>query len=189
MKQLIILSVITGLAFLLFMVVLILGVVKKDKTMQIISIVLFISFVASGGYTAYCFASKAYHKVDETLKPRTGDQIYDALFDKRQYDCVKVIHSRDQVVPKIDYAIWLYFETCPQEFKRLLGRHEFLVTRVAAKSFDTTIPLQEGIEWFKPASLADTIVVYEYAAANSRSIQTFWATPDSTKVYCRDIWD
>src|SRR5690606_39355592 len=65
--------------------------------------------------------SKTYNKVTETLSPRTGDEIYDALFDKRQTDCIKILNFQDQVVPKIDYAIWLHFETCPDELKRILS--------------------------------------------------------------------
>ena len=84
------------------------------------------------------------------MKPRTGDEIYDALFDKRQFDCVKVLRYQDQVVPKIDYAIWLSFETCPNELKRILSRHEFSAGRLSTKDWNGKIPYGETLDWFNP---------------------------------------
>jgi hypothetical protein len=189
MKEIIILTVITGLAFLTFALFLSCGIIKKNRKLLLTSVFAFIVFISFASWTGYEFVTQSYNKVADTFKPRTGDEIYDALFDKRQINCVKVLNHQDQVVPKIDYAIWLHFETCPAELKRILSRHEFSGEKVATNGLDGKIPLGATLDWFKPATLGDTILVYEYSTENSRNIQTIWASVDSTKVFCRDIAD
>ncbi|CAN5328718.1 hypothetical protein BH20BAC1_BH20BAC1_21600 [soil metagenome] len=133
--------------------------------------------------------TKSYYKVAEVLRPRTGEEIYDALFDIRQSDCVKVINYQDQTVPKIDYAIWLYFETCPFELKRILSRYEFTSEELATKEWNGKIPSGETLTWFNPRILGDTIMVYEHVITQNKRIQTIWASLDSTKAFCRDVLD
>jgi len=188
-KEIILLTVITGLAFLTAVMTLIFGFSKKSKNLKLLSLLLFIGFITLAGWTGYKFVNKSYNKVTSTFKPRTGDEIYDALFDKRKFDCVTVLNKQDQVVPKIDYAIWLHFEACPEELKRILSRHEFTSEKLSTKGWNGKIPYAETLEWFNPTTLGDTIVVYEYSTNNNRNIQTIWASIDSTKAFVRDILD
>jgi hypothetical protein len=189
MKEIIVLTVITGLTFLVFGLFLLFGIFRRDKKLLLNSAFVFLVFLGFAGWTGFEFVTKFYNKVADTLKPRNGDEIYDALFGKRQTECVKVLNHQDQVVPKIDYAIWLHFETCPKELKRILSRHEFSGGKVATNGWDGKIPFGETLDWFKPTTLGDIILVYEYSTENSRNIQTIWASVDSTKVFCRDILD
>lgn len=85
-----------------------------------------------------------------------GDEIYDAIFDKRKFECVKVLNKQDHVVPKIDYAICLHFETCPKELKRTLSRHEFTSEKLPTKEWNGKIPYGETLAWFNPTTLGDT---------------------------------
>lgn len=189
MKEIIVLAVITGLTFLGFGLCLLMGIFRKNRKLLMTSLFVFIIFLGFAGWTSFKLVTKSYNKVADTLRPRSGDEIYNALFDNRQTDCVKVLNYQDQVVPKIDYAIWLHFETCPEELKRILSRHEFSGGKVETNSWDGKIPYGETLDWFKPTTLGDTIMVYEYSTGNSRNIQTIWASLDSTKVFCRDILD
>lgn len=189
MKEIVVLAVITGLIFLTTVLTLVFGFIRKSRKLKLISLIAFFGFLSLAGWTGYKFVTKSYKKVADTLKPRTGDEIYDALFDKRKYDCVKVLNHQDQVVPKIDYAIWLHFETCPSELKRILARHKFTSDKLTTKGWDGRIPYGETIDWFNPTTLGDTIMVHEYSTNDSRNIQTMWVSLDSTKVFCRDIAD
>ena len=150
---------------------------------------MFIAFIGLASWTAFRFVNKTYHKVTETLRPRNGDEIYDALFDKRITECIKVISFQDQVVPKIDYAIWLEFETCPKELNRILSRHEFRAEKLPTEKCDGKVPYGETLYWFNPTKLGDTVMVYEYSTNDSKNIQTIWTNLDSTKVFVRDIFD
>jgi len=189
MKEIILLTVAAGLTFLIFVVTLIFGFIKKNRHLKLASFLILIVFIGLASWTAFTFVNKSYNKVADTLKPRTGDEIYDALFDKRKSDCVKVLNYQDQVVPKIDYAIWLHFETCPSELNRILSRHKFTSDKLSTKDWNVKISYGETMEWFNPTTLGDTIMVYEYSTNNSRNIQTIWTSLDSTKVFCRDILD
>ncbi len=189
MKEIIVLAILTGFVFLAFILSLIFGFIKKRNKLKQIAIFFFIAFLSLGSFTGYKFVTKSYHKIADSLKPRTGEEIYDNLFGKRQTNCVKVLNHQDQVVPKIDYAIWVYFDTCPEEMKRILSRHEFSVEKLPTKKWNPKIPSGETLDWFNPTTLSDTIMVYEYASDNNRNIQTIWSTLDSTKVFCRDILD
>lgn len=189
MKESIILILVSGLLFLVAISVLIWGILKKKRSLIIISVIAFIAFLGSGVYTGYNIAAKSYNKIADVLGPRSGDEIYDALFDKRQTNCVRVLNYQDQVVPKIDYAIWLHFETCPAEVRRILSRFEFSEQRIAIMSTDAEIPQGQVHPWFSPKTLGDTAMLYEYTSSDHRNIQTIWVNLDSTRAFCRDIYD
>ena len=99
------------------------------------------------------------------------------------------MNYQDQVVPKIDYAIWLHFKTCPKELKRILSKHDFNNEKLPTDNWNGKIPLGKTLEWFNPTTLGDTILVYEFSTDDSRNIQTIWTNLDSTEVFVRDILD
>ncbi len=150
---------------------------------------LFFTFILCVGWTGYKIVSKTYNKVADTFKMRTGNEIYDALFGKRKTNCVKILNFQDQVVPKIDYAIWLHSETCPSELKRILSKHDYNSEKLSTNNWNGKIPLGETLDWFNPKTLGDTIMVYEYSTNDSRNVQTIWINIDSTEVFVRDIFD
>ena len=189
MKEVIILIMISGLVCLTFLVILISGFAKKNKKLKLTSLFLFFAFTTCAGWTGYKIVNKTYNKVADTFKMRTGDEIYDALFDKRKTDCVEILNYQDQVVPKIDYAIWLNFKTCPKELERILAKRDFSKEKLSTYNWNRKIPLGETFEWFNPMKLGDTIMVYEYSTNDSRNIQTIWTNLDSTEVFVRDIHD
>lgn len=189
MTALILLILISGFVFLLFLITLILSLVKKNKKLGLISLFFFFILIGFLGWTVFTLMNKSYHKITQLLKPRTGDEIYDALFNGRHTDCIKVLNYRDQVIPRIDCAIWLHFETCPEEVKRILSRHEFMSDKLPTAKWNGKIPYGEELSWFNPTTLGDTIMVYEYASQGNRNIQTIWINLDSTEVFVRDLLD
>jgi hypothetical protein len=188
MKELILLILISGFAFLLFLVTLILGLKNNNMKLKQISLLLFFVFIGLTSCTVFNFVSKTYYKVTETLRPRTGDEIYEALFDKRKTDCIKILNFQDQIVPKIDYAIWLHFETCPDEIKRILHLHDFKTEIVSTKGWNTDGPLANE-NWFKPETLGDSILVFSYKKDEYGNGQYIYSSIDSTKVFLKDIAD
>ncbi|RZK27218.1 MAG: hypothetical protein EOO63_13850 [Hymenobacter sp.] len=131
---------------------------------------------------------RAAAAVGQRFAPRSGSEIYTALFGKG-VACTQVMESLDQVVPKIDIAIWLHFRTCPSEFRRLVARHPFSAKKQATAHWQQDILGAEGEKWFRPQAMGDTVLVYQYATKDNRNIQTFWASLDSTEVFYRDILD
>lgn len=189
MKDLILLAIVSGLVFFLFLVMLILSIAKRTKLLYVITLFFFLCFLGLGSWTVFKIVNKSYDKVAETLRPRNGDEIYDALFGKRQSHCVSVVNFQDQIIPKIDYAIWLQIETCPNEVKRIVSRYKFTVSKIFTTDLDLKIHQNEFLNWFNPQILGDTILVYEYTSIDSKNIQTIWTNLDSTKAFVRDIFD
>ncbi len=186
MKVIIIVSALfSGLSFVLLIVILILGFIKKSKPLKLAALFLLAVFICSTAFTCFMIVKK----ITAGFKSRTGDEIYEALFGKRETDCVEILHHQDQVIPKIDDAIWLHFETCPEELKRVLSRHKYRAEKLSTDKWSEKIPHNEALKWFTPTLLGDTIMVYEYVSDDYRNIQTIWTTLDSTKVFVRDIFD
>ncbi|UII19576.1 hypothetical protein [Fulvivirga ligni] len=188
MKEVIIAVVISGLVFLTFLVTLVLGFTNKNKNLKLTSWLLFLAFIGCCSWTGYKIVSKTYNRVVETFEMRTGDEIYDALFDQRETDCIEILDYQDQVIPKIDYAIWLHFKTCPKELNRILAKHDFSGEKLSTENWNGSIQLGE-LEWFNPSTLGDTIVLFKYSTNDSRNVQTIWSNLDSTEVFVRDIFD
>lgn len=178
----------SGLAFLLLLVALILCFTKKSKGLKITAMFAFFLFTGLTAWTVFSFISKTYSKVTDTLRPRTGNEIYNALFGMPITNCVKVLNYQDQVVPKIDYAIWLHFETCPVEFKRILSLHEFKSEIISTKNVHSLLS-GTAQNWFKPETLGDSVHFFIYKKDEYGNGQFLYASLDSTRVYCEDVFD
>jgi hypothetical protein len=189
MRGIFILATTTGLFFIFFIAVLVIGLVRKKKRLIIASLTILLCFVGLASWTGYTFLSKSINKVTGALKPRTGEEIYKALFGQDESGCVWVTNSQDQIIPKIDIAIWLKFETCPTELKRILSQHKFDFAKVETASWTESIPYGETIDWVNPQIMGDTIFVFEYTSGDGKNIKTLWTSRDSTKVVYRDIFD
>jgi hypothetical protein len=189
MKEIFILTTITGLSFIFFIITFILGLTRKKKKLLIISLIALPGFIALALWTGYTVIHKTADKLTGALAPRTGEEIYRALFGPDPSGCVKIIHAQDQLIPRIDPAIWLKFKTCPAELQRILSLHPFDYGKVPTASWKEGIPYGETLDWVNPQAMGDTILVFEYASDDGRNIQTLWASADSTQVLCRDILD
>jgi len=184
MKEMILWVIVSGLLLVVFLSILLFGILRKNRSSIISSIFTLAIAVCSASWTVYLVLNKSYHKVTETLKPRTGEEIYTALFGKSKNDCVKVLNHQDQVIPKVDYAIWLHVEICPEELKRILNLHEFTANKVSSMDLD-----ENGPSWFKPLTLGDSILVFIYNKDEYGNGQTFYSSRDSSEIFCKDVWD
>jgi hypothetical protein len=187
MKELIVLIVSSGIVFLIFLSTLLIGLLKKNRKFTIAAVVLFFIVILLSTWTGIIFLNTTYRKINSWYKPRTGEEIYDALFHQRQTGCVKALNWQDQIIPRIDDAIWLEVTICPLELKRILSKHMFSVEKTSSSDLGYRIPLGEALPWFKPTTLGDTVMIYEYSSDDNRTIQTIWSNVDSTHVFIRDI--
>jgi hypothetical protein len=188
MKEVIVLTIISGLVFFTFLVIIILGFTKKNKKLKMTSLIVLFVFIVCAGWTGYKIVDKTYNKVAENLRPRNGEEIYESLFGESQTDCNKILNYQDQVIPKIDYAIWLHFETCPAELRRILSLHDFKSEIVSTRKWNTERPLANE-NWFNPESLGDSILVSVYSKDDYGNRQFIYSSLDSTKVFVKDILD
>jgi hypothetical protein len=96
MKEIIIWLILSGTLFISFLALLLIGAFRKNRVIIFSSLVTLAIALGSAFWTSYLLLNKSYHKVTETLRPRTGDEIYSALFGKSESDCVKILNYQDQ---------------------------------------------------------------------------------------------
>lgn len=189
MKNLLVLLVAAGVSLLFAIGIAVGGLSKKSWKLLVLATLALASSGGFAGWAGYVALHKAKNRVVNTFRPRTGDEIYVGLFGRGKVACTQVFESQDQVVPKIDYAIWLHFKTCPQEFQRILTRHQFSQRKEATANWLGNIPSVGADKWWRPQVMGDTIMVYQYTSKNGRNIQILIASRDGTEVFCEDILD
>ena len=187
MKTILLLAFLSTALFLGSVLLIIIGLFKKKKQMILSAILVFVLFLGFAAWTSFTLMSKSVDRVKQAMAPRTGEEIYDVLFGDMGVGCVKIINYRDQLIPVIDYAIWLHFEICPAELERILAQHEYQLRRLPATHWE--IRAGEAIDWFNPRQLGDTVSVFEYFPDELGSNQTLWVSTDSTNVFYRHISD
>ncbi len=84
MKEIVIYGVVTGLLFIGFLSVLIIGWIKGNRKLIVISFFTLFSSILIGFFTGYTLISKSYNFISNVFKPRTGEEIYTALFGSPQ---------------------------------------------------------------------------------------------------------
>ena len=189
MKEVILYGISTGVAFIGFIGLLLTGLVRKRKRIILSSFLVLLLAVGLGITTGYKVVTKSYKKIAGIVGPRSGEEIYNALFGAASNECLEILNYQDQVVPKVDYAIWLHFKTCPEECSRILSEFDYSRTQLGPGNRDLGIPSDVNIDWWNPRGLGDTLFVYEYEIRQGKNTRTLWVSMDSTEVYCRDILD
>lgn len=187
MAEIFILGILSVLLFIGFITTLILGLVLNNRNLIISGVLCVVIFFITGGLTIYKTVTKVRAKVTEVCKPRTGEEIYAALFGKPDTACVQILHSQDQKIPRIDYAIWLHFKTCPDELHRILSSHPFEKEKISTEDLYVSQP-SANTNWFQPELMGDSIYVYESNDEYSNG-QTIYTNLEETEVYCKDADD
>ena len=189
MKEVALYGVATAITLVIFIGTLLYGMFQKEKKVILLSFLFLFVSIVLGVATGYKVVAKSYQKLSEIVQPRSGNEIYTALFGVPKNDCVQILNSRDQLIPKIDYAIWMHLKTCPKECTRILSEFEYSKEKLVTQTWTNGTPMSENIEWWSPKALGDTIWVYEVELKEGRNIRTLWISMDSTEVYVRDILD
>lgn len=171
-----------GVLFLSFGLLLIFGILRKNINMIIIANVLFFGGVAASIYTAYLAADKAYDKIAANFRSRSGIEIYTALFGKPKTDCIKITGRKDQLVPRVDYAIYLKFDWCKEECERVLQLNPYESVKMGANEM-------RDKELFNWKDMGDSVYCYRYKRGDYANDQYIYISEDSTKAYVVDIWE
>jgi len=183
--------IISALVFIFFIAT---GIIRKSILRILISLLFLCIAIGSFFFLGVYAASKASSKVTQTVnavkqkfEPRTGNEIYKALFGKPVDTCGKVINQKDQVVPRLDCCIWLEFKTCSKELDRLITQQHFKTTKY--NSVDTTNYIPDYSPkplWWTPQLLDDSIIVsrdFNFDNPNRDKILIF-AKDSSHAFYC-----
>ncbi len=186
MKEIAILAGVSAVILCGFIVAIFFCVLKRKRKFilaALFSLVLLAFFVS---WTIFLVAGKSYNKVTTILKPRTGKEIYTALFGETFNECLNVLDQQDQIVPIIDTSILLLAQTCPEELKRILALHSYdMVKRSTADlSFYEPAVAQKR---FNVRELGDSVFVFSSTIKENKNWQTIYSSLDSTIIICIDV--
>ncbi len=114
-----------------------------------------------------------------TFIPRSGIDIYVAMFSNPLNNCLNIIDNEEHNLPILDDGIYLHFKTCPEEVKRILSLHTY-TCQIRTQKAPTS---NDGVNWFKPETLGDTIIDCFGDKTTNTDYETFYISKDSTEVY------
>lgn len=188
--------------FLLFVVLLFIGIAQKRRKPIYIALILFLLAIPTGLYTSFLFAQKAYKKIkttriDNPFK-RTGMEMYTAVLGKPETNCVTVINSQDAYIPKIDCCIWLEFTTCPKELARIIADKELKPMQAETSYYgDSSVAVvtEDGMpdysprpKWFVPENLgAGYKTLRKYNPDDPNHALILFFSKDSSRAYYCDM--
>ena len=181
MKETLLALTVSGVLFVASVPVLIYAAVKKKRHLVGICVGILVLAGIGGLVSGVLFAKASYREVQEVLKPRTGKEIYVALFGKPQPDCVEVVKHRDQTVPMIDSDILLEAKTCPQEVQRIFGQFGYDVVKSS-----TGPAVSDSSVWVNLSAFGDSVWVWTHFDDYGNGREVYIST-DSTRMYCRDV--
>ena len=114
-----------------------------------------------------------------TFIPRSGVDIYVAMFGNSLNNCLKIIDKEEHSIPILDDGIYLHFKTCPPDVKRILSLHTY-TCQIRTRMTPST---NDGVKWFKPETLGDSVIDCFGDKSTNTDYETFYISKDSTEVY------
>jgi hypothetical protein len=188
MQFIISLGIIALFLFIASIIFFLIAISKKKMPLFYLALILSFLGVGTGLYAGYVFIQKSYFRISDSLKQRTGDEIYAALFDGKPDKCTVVLEKQDQILPIIDVAIYLHFKTCEAELNRILKQQEYEMDVIVSNEDDTTSNSM-GPDWFEPSKMGDSVNVYTYKKDDFGNYQTLFISKKRDEVYCIDVWE
>lgn len=188
MTSIVLWIIVTVILFIFFGLFILLGIRRKRMKFIYISIAFFLLTVVSAIYTAALATYKAYQVVrgSDVRNPfdkRTGIQIYADLFDQ-PLPCVSVTHSKDQKLTELDFSLWMKFQTCGAEVKRIVSQKGFQPAWNFSFPEDISRP-----GWFNPTSLGDSSTVLIKQGKDDKKQQVIFLSKDSTQGLYGELGD
>ncbi len=180
MNQILILILLAGLAFIISLVMLIVGAIKKSRYTMYTAIGIFLGSLFLAGMSVYQFASKSYYALSDFFEQPTGIDIYESFLGEDLNNCSEVLNFEQAQIPIIDYATWMHVETCPEEFERILNLDMMDSARYAeAEKWQSWFT---PIDALKPDRLGSPILVFEATDDAGRG-NVIYSNADSTEFY------
>lgn len=165
---------------------------KRGKPLLYLVLASLLLGLGAAGWAAYRVSYKSYRHVAEAVRPRTGEEIYTALFGRARPRCLRVIHHQNQIVPRLDCCIWLEFTACPAEIKRILANDTAF--RPVSQAVSTLLPDTANYSpkptWWRPGKLGRAALLRQkFQPSNANRDQLLIFSPDSTHAYYCDMTD
>jgi hypothetical protein len=136
-----------------------------------------------GAMALYITAERSVEELRAFITPRSGAEIYAALFDPPINKCMQVLDHDDALIPKLDNVIRLHVRTCPEELRRILAQGSYLeekTTDLNGAKLDRSFSVDQ---------LGPGVVTSNWTVTEGRHWRTLHYRPDSTELIVIDILD
>ncbi|MGI4763108.1 MAG: hypothetical protein ACRYF0_20510 [Janthinobacterium lividum] len=168
------------------------SVLRRKSRLALLAALALVAGIGLAGRAGYVVWHKAKGRVAHALKPRTGDEIYRALFGPALPGCLHVLQYQDQIVPRLDCCIWLEFTACPAEIKRILANDTAFraVNQAVPALLPDTAHYSPTPAWWRPGKLGRAALRRQkFRPSNPNRDQILIFSPDSTHAYYCDMAD
>ena len=192
MKEIIGLLVLAGGLLIAALGLLFYGIATRRRRVSYLVLASLLLGLGVAGWAAYRVSYKTYRHVAEAVRPRTGEEIYAALFGRARPGCLRVIHHQDQLVPRLDCCIWLEFRACPAEIKRILAHDTAFrpVSQPVPPLLPDTANYSPKPTWWRPGRLGRAALLRQkFQPSNPNRDQLLIFSSDSTHAYYCDMAD
>lgn len=178
--------------FLAFLLILVISIYKKKKSLALISLIPLALSIVTGSISLYFILKTTYTKVsgqvEKAMEPRTGETIYSSLFGNSTSNCSNVINSKDAILPVVDCCVWIEFTTCPEEAARIIAQHDYQISKMNKEGIRFAEPgIAEKPNWFAPVSLGDSALVYKINLPEEKRESLLFLSTDSSRAFFCDM--
>ena len=130
--------------------------------------------------------NKDLARIIQNSRPKSDVEVYTLLFKKPNDSCIKFIHFKDQVIPKIDCCIWMEIIICPKELQRIIQLKKYKETNLSASDSTTLLQLfSDRPNWWVPHRLGESVTKCNITF-NKNNEQSILFGKDSTHVFICD---
>lgn len=171
---------VAAVAFILFVVFLLLGIVRK-KVWMVIASVLCVGVGMLAGSAAFIRASSvAINAVTEAAADRTAEEVYASEFG-RGNNCVQVIDYYDPSVTVINDKRYVCFSCCIEETRRILSQRRYDMAERPTADIVNNMNQKCCRTFFTVQRFGPT--VKECLASEGKDAFTLYVSTDSTRIY------
>ncbi|MFN8415467.1 MAG: OadG family protein [Cytophagaceae bacterium] len=168
--------------FLIFLITLVVGIIKKKPIWFIISVSSFLLGVGMSIWSIYMLVNKAYDKFSTMFEERSGLEVYESMFDKVNENYVEILDHTDRMVSAFDTVSTLHLKIYPKELKRILESKKFSSSKVSTKDWNMK---DYGIE-YEVESFGDSAWLFIYTD-DAGYVHSIYSSLDSTEAFVKKV--
>ena len=126
---------------------------------------------------------------------RSKGQLYFLFFGKSTNNCSQILESRD-VKAIDDQMMYIHFQTCPDEIKRILSLTPYSIIPMTKweidLAYDDPSTIDESLipslpKWWNIRELGDSCMRFEYFHPNEDYAQVGYLSLDSSEVFYKEV--
>lgn len=182
-------AAISCVGFLAFFGLLITSLLKRSNAMVGAAILSLLIAVGTGVGAIHEANNLGPTAAIPVIVPRSGIDMYNAMFGPSVNTCVSVTHHHDRLVPGIDKAIRIRARTCAAELRRVLD----IVAYNSVRGSSNGVPKPTGGAYasgdFAPEALGDSVLCHHRELTTNGPTRWIYMRLDSSEMVAVDMME